>query len=144
MVHYAVKCDNCEMNPICGFRFKCVECVELDVCEFCKNKKRPRPCTDKHDLIAYDVSTWFSHKSLIFFSKKGGRHFKSLHNKIGGIMEAFHISWLKHFILLTPLLTCFLFPPKTMLTENCVNGILCNYTRYEFWPKIALTEENTC
>ena len=38
-VHYKVKCDNCNMNPIIGIRYKCETCKKINFCENCFNKK---------------------------------------------------------------------------------------------------------
>ena len=38
-VHYKVKCDGCNMNPIIGIRYKCETCKRVNFCENCFNKK---------------------------------------------------------------------------------------------------------
>ena len=38
-VHEGVECDGCEMNPIRGLRFKCLDCPDFDLCEECYNKE---------------------------------------------------------------------------------------------------------
>lgn len=37
-VHFGVTCDNCESGPIIGFRYKCMECEDFDVCAACEGK----------------------------------------------------------------------------------------------------------
>lgn len=38
VVHYGVTCDNCLMCPMVGFRYKCLVCVNYDLCENCEMK----------------------------------------------------------------------------------------------------------
>jgi next-to-BRCA1 protein 1 len=35
-VHQRAGCDGCSMNPIVGFRFKCLVCPDYDLCSLCK------------------------------------------------------------------------------------------------------------
>ena len=37
-VHYAITCDQCDVGPICGRRYKCSECLDYDLCGECKDK----------------------------------------------------------------------------------------------------------
>eukprot|EP01083_Nonionella_stella_P123098 370708_1 len=37
-VHHGVVCDGCDIGPIVGTRFKCVECPDFDLCESCEAK----------------------------------------------------------------------------------------------------------
>lgn len=39
LYHQGVVCDNCEITPIVGLRFKCVDCLEFDLCEKCYGKR---------------------------------------------------------------------------------------------------------
>lgn len=36
-MHVGVTCDNCYMAPIVGKRFKCLTCVDYDLCEECES-----------------------------------------------------------------------------------------------------------
>lgn len=36
VTHTGVFCDNCEMNPIVGIRYKCTTCYDFDLCESCE------------------------------------------------------------------------------------------------------------
>jgi len=36
VVHEGATCDNCNMNPIIGVRYRCQECYEYDLCEACE------------------------------------------------------------------------------------------------------------
>ena len=38
-VHEGIECDGCEMNPIRGLRFKCLDCPDFDLCEECYNRE---------------------------------------------------------------------------------------------------------
>jgi len=33
-----VQCDNCDIQPIVGFRYKCLQCPDYDLCMTCENK----------------------------------------------------------------------------------------------------------
>ena len=37
-VHYGVRCDGCNKNPIVGCRYKCAVCKNFDYCEECEEK----------------------------------------------------------------------------------------------------------
>ena len=37
-VHNNVTCDGCNMTPIIGFRYKCMQCPDYDLCQNCKSK----------------------------------------------------------------------------------------------------------
>ena len=37
--HQGIVCDGCDMNPIRGPRFKCLDCPDYDICENCYNKE---------------------------------------------------------------------------------------------------------
>ena len=41
-VHKGSKCRNCNMSPICGVRFRCVNCVDYDLCEACESDAASR------------------------------------------------------------------------------------------------------
>ena len=34
-VHFGIRCNSCDMSPICGMRFKCSECVKFNLCGGC-------------------------------------------------------------------------------------------------------------
>uniref|UniRef100_A0A1B0G2C5 Protein ref(2)P n=1 Tax=Glossina morsitans morsitans TaxID=37546 RepID=A0A1B0G2C5_GLOMM len=38
VIHHRVECDNCLMSPIMGFRYKCIECDNYDLCQHCEAK----------------------------------------------------------------------------------------------------------
>uniref|UniRef100_A0A1B0B0K9 ZZ-type domain-containing protein n=1 Tax=Glossina palpalis gambiensis TaxID=67801 RepID=A0A1B0B0K9_9MUSC len=38
VIHHRVECDNCLMSPIMGFRYKCIECENYDLCQHCEVK----------------------------------------------------------------------------------------------------------
>ena len=38
-IHYGIVCDVCEMKPIRGVRYKCMECPDFDLCEGCHDKE---------------------------------------------------------------------------------------------------------
>ncbi|KAI9355913.1 hypothetical protein DFJ73DRAFT_623256 [Zopfochytrium polystomum] len=35
-VHRSITCNHCNLSPVRGFRFKCVNCVDFDLCETCE------------------------------------------------------------------------------------------------------------
>jgi hypothetical protein len=36
IIHRSVTCNHCGMSPLRGFRFKCANCVDFDVCSSCE------------------------------------------------------------------------------------------------------------
>ncbi|CAD8082326.1 unnamed protein product [Paramecium primaurelia] len=38
MIHTYHTCDGCQIHPIIGSRFKCLECPDFDLCESCQSK----------------------------------------------------------------------------------------------------------
>uniref|UniRef100_A0A1A9W6U2 ZZ-type domain-containing protein n=1 Tax=Glossina brevipalpis TaxID=37001 RepID=A0A1A9W6U2_9MUSC len=38
VIHHRVECDNCLISPIVGFRYKCIECENFDLCQHCEAK----------------------------------------------------------------------------------------------------------
>lgn len=38
VVHEGVVCDECGMDPVVGFRYKCLTCPDYDICGGCKKK----------------------------------------------------------------------------------------------------------
>ena len=37
-IHYGVKCSSCQMYPITGIRYKCIQCNNFNFCEKCEEK----------------------------------------------------------------------------------------------------------
>ena len=37
LIHYKYKCENCNIKPIIGIRYKCNECINYNLCEKCYN-----------------------------------------------------------------------------------------------------------
>ena len=35
--HYGITCAECDLYPITGVRYMCVECFNYDICSECKN-----------------------------------------------------------------------------------------------------------
>ena len=65
--HRTVTCDGCEMYPITGKRFKCVVCVDYDLCENCMNKGlRTRPCHPDHQITRRYASGEFRNLGVKF------------------------------------------------------------------------------
>ena len=43
-VHNNIRCNGCQINPIVGIRYKCIECNDFNLCEACENTQRhPHP-----------------------------------------------------------------------------------------------------
>jgi len=63
-IHHGVTCDICNTEPIIGIRYKCMTCVDFDMCEFCHKDNHPK----EHPLITLQKPV--RHGSL---SLKGGR-----------------------------------------------------------------------
>ena len=38
-IHHGFKCDACDMQPIIGLRYKCLECPDFDLCNGCHKKE---------------------------------------------------------------------------------------------------------
>ena len=38
VIHYGVKCNECQVFPIVGIRYKCLKCENFDLCEQCEGK----------------------------------------------------------------------------------------------------------
>ncbi|XP_053958938.1 protein ref(2)P isoform X2 [Anastrepha ludens] len=36
VIHELVECDSCGLNPIVGFRYKCIQCPNFDLCQRCE------------------------------------------------------------------------------------------------------------
>ena len=49
-VHNNVKCQQCFMNPIIGYRYKCTECEDYNLCEKCEEKNEENQ-QHPHDFI---------------------------------------------------------------------------------------------
>ena len=37
-VHFGIKCEQCNRNPITGYRYKCSECPNYNLCQECEEK----------------------------------------------------------------------------------------------------------
>uniref|UniRef100_A0A060TFZ2 ARAD1D26994p n=1 Tax=Blastobotrys adeninivorans TaxID=409370 RepID=A0A060TFZ2_BLAAD len=48
---YNVQCDGCNQHPIMGYRYRCLECPNVDFCQACANKEDH--CKD-HKLVRLD------------------------------------------------------------------------------------------
>lgn len=49
-VHVGIICTGCNMNPITGIRYKCLQCSEFNLCQICEEK-----VTHEHDLLKMKV-----------------------------------------------------------------------------------------
>ena len=52
-IHYNVKCQGCQMNPIKGIRYKCRDCKNCDFCESCYQKNKEN---HKHQFVKLEKS----------------------------------------------------------------------------------------
>jgi hypothetical protein len=48
VIHHGVTCDICNVEPIIGIRYKCMTCMDFDMCEFCRKGNHPK----EHPLIS--------------------------------------------------------------------------------------------
>jgi len=48
VIHIGVRCDICNAKPIIGVRYKCMTCLNFDMCEFCRRGNHPT----EHPLIS--------------------------------------------------------------------------------------------
>lgn len=48
-VHQGITCDGCQMNPIKGLRYTCLDCHDYDLCEGCNNKG----IYSEHEMVKY-------------------------------------------------------------------------------------------
>jgi len=51
VIHKGIVCDICNTKPIIGVRYKCMTCLDFDMCEFCRRGNHPV----EHPLIALQV-----------------------------------------------------------------------------------------
>jgi sequestosome 1 len=64
--HSGVKCDGCQRG-VKGFRYKCIECPNFDLCATCERKG----CHPNHCMIRFSVSTSYKKgdfNELVFMS----------------------------------------------------------------------------
>ncbi|XP_067620226.1 protein ref(2)P isoform X2 [Eurosta solidaginis] len=40
VIHARVECDECGLNPLVGFRYKCIQCPDFDLCQRCESKHK--------------------------------------------------------------------------------------------------------
>lgn len=40
VIHERVECDSCGLSPIVGFRYKCIQCPNFDLCQRCEAKHK--------------------------------------------------------------------------------------------------------
>merc|ERR1712129_128820 len=55
-VHPQIACDGCNLRPVLGKLFKCLECQDYDLCERCFQKNRFDGCVHSHGTWAQVVS----------------------------------------------------------------------------------------
>ena len=47
-IHNNISCNECGVNPIVGYRYKCLECVDYNLCEICEKK-----ISHEHNFVKY-------------------------------------------------------------------------------------------
>ena len=62
-VHNNVKCQQCFVNPIIGYRYKCTECEDYNLCEKCEEKNEENQ-QHPHDFIKIKYEEKDDSKSL--------------------------------------------------------------------------------
>ncbi|GAM23162.1 hypothetical protein SAMD00019534_063370 [Acytostelium subglobosum LB1] len=73
-VHEGYKCDGCDVEPIVGTRWRCQECIELDLCDNCNNKyEEIGQHKSSHHMNSYDtVDPYYYRDDDYKFSYNGG------------------------------------------------------------------------
>jgi len=79
VIHKGVTCDICDTEPIIGVRYKCMTCLDFDMCEFCRRGNHP----PDHPLITLQAPV-----------PQGGFKFDEGHLK--GATEFFTPKWMRH------------------------------------------------
>ena len=49
-IHYGINCKNCQENPIVGYRYKCSECYDYNLCQKCEEENEIKEFHN-HDFI---------------------------------------------------------------------------------------------
>ncbi|XP_013097325.2 protein ref(2)P [Stomoxys calcitrans] len=87
-IHLNVNCDSCLMAPIVGFRYKCIQCPNYDLCQHCEAKH----VHADHMMVRmpnnncpYVVDAWVSGGGLGCGRKSGRKHHEKRF-KSGGAM----------------------------------------------------------
>ena len=62
-VHNNIKCEQCFMNPIVGYRFKCTECDNYNLCEKCEEKNEESQ-NHSHDFIKMKYEEKINNKNI--------------------------------------------------------------------------------
>lgn len=88
-IHFGVTCDNCEAGPIIGFRYKCLECDDFDLCAACEGKM----AHTEHMMIRLpgDIKNLSTAKAHHGKKRHGHGHHGKRHSRcpigIGGILN---------------------------------------------------------
>jgi hypothetical protein len=53
--HHAITCDGCGQNPIVGVRYKCLSCIDFDLCTPCFIAQRERHWDGQHPFLSLPV-----------------------------------------------------------------------------------------
>jgi len=78
VIHKGITCDICNAEPIIGVRYKCMTCLNFDMCEFCRRGNHP----PDHPLITLQAPV-----------PRGGFKFEEGHLK--GATEFFKPKWMQ-------------------------------------------------
>jgi len=78
VIHKGVTCDICNAEPIIGVRYKCMTCLDFDMCEFCRRGNHP----PDHPLITLQAPV-----------PRGGFKFEEGH--LEGATEFFKPKWMQ-------------------------------------------------
>jgi len=62
--HTGVTCDGCQMSPIVGVRYKCVQCDNFDLCSQCEHKSNGQYHAVSHGMLKMRVPYAICHCSL--------------------------------------------------------------------------------
>ena len=71
VVHQRLACNDCKMTPIKGFRYFCLTCPNLNLCEKCGESR-----SHEHDLVLTSSKLLISTNYFCYRKIDDGKHFR--------------------------------------------------------------------